>query len=199
MSAFGVRADNDPKASERPSQLAATLFAPGAKHIRRARPECPLLETYWTSREVCSMRRGSRCWSMVQLDWSIATHLYCDLKSGTVNGKGSNELVMTGTPVVNSRSGGQGTDARAIKRSIVRDGHKSSVSLETPFWEALREIASDRKMTVSELVATIDHGRNRYNLSSAIRVFVLGHFRRNSEHNIAVGRSDTGTGTTAPS
>ena len=94
---------------------------------------------------------------------------------------------MTGTPVVNSRSGGQGTDARVIKHSIVRDGHKSSVSLETPFWEAFREIASDRKMMVSELVATIDHGRNRYNLSSAIRVFVLGHFRRNSEHNIAVG------------
>ena len=69
-----------------------------------------------------------------------------------------------------------------IKRSIVRDGHKSSVSLEDEFWDALREIAGVKNMTVSDLVATIDHGGNRDNLSSAIRVLVLDHFRRNSEH-----------------
>jgi predicted DNA-binding ribbon-helix-helix protein len=67
-----------------------------------------------------------------------------------------------------------------IKRSIVRDGHKSSVSLEDEFWDALREIADRENMTMSALVATIDHGSD--NLSSAIRVFVLDHFRRNSEH-----------------
>ena len=67
-----------------------------------------------------------------------------------------------------------------IKRSIVRDGHKSSVSLEDEFWDALREIADRENMTMSALVATIDHGAD--NLSSAIRVFVLDHFRRSSEH-----------------
>ena len=35
---------------------------------------------------------------------------------------------------------------------------------------------------MSELVATIHHGGDRDNLSSAIRVFVLDHFRRSSEH-----------------
>jgi predicted DNA-binding ribbon-helix-helix protein len=69
-----------------------------------------------------------------------------------------------------------------IKHSIVRDGHKSSVSLEDQFWDAFREIAGDKNMTVSELVATIDHGGNRDNLSSAIRVFVLDHFRLSREH-----------------
>jgi predicted DNA-binding ribbon-helix-helix protein len=67
-----------------------------------------------------------------------------------------------------------------IKRSIIRNGHKSSVSLEDQFWDGLREIADLKHMTVSALVATIDHGPNRRNLSSAIRVFVLGHFRLSS-------------------
>jgi predicted DNA-binding ribbon-helix-helix protein len=67
-----------------------------------------------------------------------------------------------------------------IKRSIIRNGHKSSVSLEDQFWDGLREIADLRHMTVSALVATIDHGSNKRNLSSAIRVFVLDHFRNNN-------------------
>lgn len=67
-----------------------------------------------------------------------------------------------------------------IKRSIIRNGHKSSVSLEDQFWDGLREIADLKHMTVSALVATIDHGPNRRNLSSAIRVFVLDHFRNSS-------------------
>jgi predicted DNA-binding ribbon-helix-helix protein len=68
-----------------------------------------------------------------------------------------------------------------IKRSIDREGHRSSVSLENEFWDALWEIAGSKNVTVSALVATIDHGANRDNLSSAIRVFVLDHYRRSSE------------------
>jgi predicted DNA-binding ribbon-helix-helix protein len=64
-----------------------------------------------------------------------------------------------------------------IKRSIVLDGHKTSVSLENEFWEALREIASRENATLSSLVGRIDHGRNSCNLSSAIRVYVFGYFR----------------------
>ena len=79
-----------------------------------------------------------------------------------------------------------------IKRSIVRDGHKSSVSLEQQFWDALRQIAGSKNMTVSDVVATFDHGRNRDNLSSAIRVLVLDHFMRRSEHTPAgSAQSDT--------
>ena len=64
-----------------------------------------------------------------------------------------------------------------VKRSIVIAGHKTSVSLEDAFWRGLKEIASERRMTLSEMVATIDAERKLGNLSSAIRLFVLDHYR----------------------
>lgn len=67
-----------------------------------------------------------------------------------------------------------------IKRSIVIAGHKTSVSLEDAFWQALKEIARDRDMTLTELVAAVDTVRREGSLSSALRVFVLDHYRRSS-------------------
>jgi predicted DNA-binding ribbon-helix-helix protein len=64
------------------------------------------------------------------------------------------------------------------KRSVVIGGHKTSVSLEEPFWSAVREIAGAHDMTVSSLLRQIDHDRRNSNLSSAIRVFVLENLRR---------------------
>ena len=64
-----------------------------------------------------------------------------------------------------------------VKRSIVIAGHKTSVSLEDAFWKALKEIANRREMTLSDLVASIDTDRSQGNLSSAIRLFVLDHYR----------------------
>lgn len=64
-----------------------------------------------------------------------------------------------------------------VKRSIVIAGHKTSVSLEDAFWKCLKEIASGRDMTLSDLVATIDTDRQHGNLSSAIRLFVLDYYR----------------------
>ena len=64
-----------------------------------------------------------------------------------------------------------------VKRSIVITGHKTSVSLEDAFWTGLKDIASSRNLTLSELVASIDGGRRQGNLSSAIRLFVLDHYR----------------------
>ena len=64
-----------------------------------------------------------------------------------------------------------------VKRSIVIAGHKTSVSLEDAFWRGLKEIADQRNMTLSELVASIDTQRRHGNLSSAIRLFVLDHYR----------------------
>lgn len=66
-----------------------------------------------------------------------------------------------------------------VKRSIVIAGHKTSVSLEDAFWKALKEIASTRHVTLSDLVSSIDSERQHGNLSSAIRLFVLDHFRSN--------------------
>jgi predicted DNA-binding ribbon-helix-helix protein len=64
-----------------------------------------------------------------------------------------------------------------VKRSIVITGHKTSVSLEDAFWSGLKDIAVSRNMTLSELVASIDADRRQGNLSSAIRLFVLDHYR----------------------
>jgi predicted DNA-binding ribbon-helix-helix protein len=64
-----------------------------------------------------------------------------------------------------------------IKRSIVIAGHKTSVSLEDAFWTSLKDIADDRNVTLSDLVSSIDTDRQHGNLSSAIRLFVLDHYR----------------------
>jgi predicted DNA-binding ribbon-helix-helix protein len=71
-----------------------------------------------------------------------------------------------------------------VKRSIVIAGHKTSVSLEDAFWRGLKEIASGRDMTLSDLVAAIDSERQHGNLSSAIRLYVLDFYRNQlSDHN----------------
>jgi predicted DNA-binding ribbon-helix-helix protein len=64
-----------------------------------------------------------------------------------------------------------------VKRSIVIAGHKTSVSLEDAFWTGLKEIAAKRDFTLSDMVAAIDQDRQHGNLSSAIRLFVLDHYR----------------------
>ena len=64
-----------------------------------------------------------------------------------------------------------------IKRSVALAGHKTSVSLEDAFWKGLKEIARQRDMTLSDLIASIDNDRQYGNLSSAIRLFVLNFYR----------------------
>jgi predicted DNA-binding ribbon-helix-helix protein len=59
------------------------------------------------------------------------------------------------------------------KRSVALGGHKTSVTLEDEFWDALRSIAHRDKTTVVSLIGQINQTRNKSNLSSAIRVFVL--------------------------
>jgi len=63
------------------------------------------------------------------------------------------------------------------KRSIIIGGHKTSISLEDNFWTSLKHIACARRTTVSNVIASLDGARENGNLSSAIRVFVLAHYR----------------------
>jgi predicted DNA-binding ribbon-helix-helix protein len=63
-----------------------------------------------------------------------------------------------------------------VKRSIVINGHKTSVSLEETFWSSVKEIAAAGDKTLSELTSEIDSRRQQGDLSSAIRLFVLDHF-----------------------
>ena len=70
-----------------------------------------------------------------------------------------------------------GAGAGLRKRSLTIAGHRTSVSLEAPFWEALGALAGARGLSVQGLVAEIDRSRGESNLSSAIRVHVLQAYR----------------------
>jgi predicted DNA-binding ribbon-helix-helix protein len=79
-----------------------------------------------------------------------------------------------------------------LKRSTVIAGHRTSVSLEDAFWNAMKVIASDRHMTMSELLGKIDTDRQHGNLSSAIRLFVLDFYRDQIfEHGKRAGTRET--------
>ena len=60
-----------------------------------------------------------------------------------------------------------------VKRSVAIAGHRTSVSLEEPFWDVLREIADRDSISIQALIGRIDAKRGEQNLSSAIRVFIL--------------------------
>jgi predicted DNA-binding ribbon-helix-helix protein len=64
-----------------------------------------------------------------------------------------------------------------VKRSIVINGHKTSVSLEDAFWSSLKNIAHTEGVPLSKMVTEIDRTRERGNLSCAIRLFILEQVR----------------------
>jgi predicted DNA-binding ribbon-helix-helix protein len=63
------------------------------------------------------------------------------------------------------------------KRAVKLFGHKTAVSVETEFWDNLKEIAANRQMAVSGLIEEIERDRISTNLSSSIRVFVLRYYQ----------------------
>ena len=65
-----------------------------------------------------------------------------------------------------------------VKRSVMIAGHRTSVSLEDPFWRALTALAAEENRSVQALIGAIDGGRGEQNLSSAIRVYVLAAARK---------------------
>ena len=77
------------------------------------------------------------------------------------------------------------------KRSIVIDGHKTSVSLEAAFWESLRRIADERKETLSSLISGIDASRKSGNLSSVLRVFILEFYKDVSDRQARISEEST--------
>lgn len=63
------------------------------------------------------------------------------------------------------------------KRSLSIAGHRTSVSLEDAFWEGLKQIAALQQRTLASVIAEIDSRRGDNNLSSALRLHVLAHYR----------------------
>lgn len=67
--------------------------------------------------------------------------------------------------------------SRPVKRSFTIGGHRTSISLEAPFWEALKTAAAQERLTLSNLIARIDAERGQGGLSSAVRVWLLEYYR----------------------
>ncbi len=65
------------------------------------------------------------------------------------------------------------------KHSVLIAGHRTSLSIESAFWERLKAIAARRRISMNKLIEEIDRGRGAdarsANLSSAVRVFILEH------------------------
>ena len=67
--------------------------------------------------------------------------------------------------------------SRPVKRSFKIDGHPTSISLEQAFWDALKDVASSEQQPISRLISRIDATRGGSGLSSAVRVWLLAHYR----------------------
>ena len=70
---------------------------------------------------------------------------------------------------------------RPIKRSFSIGGHRTSISLEPDFWNALKDVAARERMPLARLVATIDESRGEAGLSSAVRIWLLKYFQGRSQ------------------
>jgi predicted DNA-binding ribbon-helix-helix protein len=67
--------------------------------------------------------------------------------------------------------------ARPLKRSFSIKGHRTSISMEAPFWEALQQVAARENTSLAGLIAAIDKSRGSAGLSSAVRVWILDYYR----------------------
>jgi predicted DNA-binding ribbon-helix-helix protein len=64
------------------------------------------------------------------------------------------------------------------KKSICLFGHRTSITLEEQFWDALREISIKKDLSVQKLVEHIDEKRAHKNLSAAIRIYILSFYQK---------------------
>jgi predicted DNA-binding ribbon-helix-helix protein len=67
--------------------------------------------------------------------------------------------------------------SRPVKRSFTIGGHRTSISLEAPFWDALKAVALRERIPLSNLIRRIDAERGDSGLSSAVRIWLLGYYR----------------------
>lgn len=63
------------------------------------------------------------------------------------------------------------------KYSVIISGHRTSISMEPDFWDALHTVAAGQNKTLSALIAEIDNARTT-GLSSAIRVYILNYLQK---------------------
>jgi predicted DNA-binding ribbon-helix-helix protein len=96
-------------------------------------------------------------------------------------------------PAGRDRAGGEGEamirrpglGSLVLKRAVMIDQHETSSSLEASFLDGLKEIAAQEGISIPALITRIDTDRQRANLSSAVRLYVLDHYRRLAEQALA--------------
>lgn len=66
---------------------------------------------------------------------------------------------------------------RPVKRSFSIGGHRTSISLEPPFWSALKDVAARERLPLAKLVGMIDKNRGESGLSSAVRIWLLTYYQ----------------------
>ncbi|HVZ03192.1 ribbon-helix-helix domain-containing protein [Hyphomicrobium sp.] len=72
---------------------------------------------------------------------------------------------------------------RPEKRSFSIQGHRTSISLETAFWAALKDAAAEDGRTLAGLISAIDKERGDAGLSSAVRVWLLKRLQEKANEN----------------
>jgi predicted DNA-binding ribbon-helix-helix protein len=82
-------------------------------------------------------------------------------------------MIETKTPLDAARAA-----ARPVKRSFSLSGHRTSISLEAAFWDALKEAAAAEGQSMTAVVGQIDKARGDAGLSGAVRVWVLEYYKR---------------------
>ena len=76
--------------------------------------------------------------------------------------------------------------SRPVKRSFSIKGHRTSISLEAEFWDALKEAAQEDRLTLAALIDQVDRERGTSGLSSAVRIWLL---RRYKAHPSGTGKT----------
>ena len=107
------------------------------------------------------------------------------------------ELSMEAVLSTPDRKARRNPHSPVLKHSIRLAGNKTSISLENQFWDCLREIARGENIPVDTLIERIDTDRTRHNLSSAVRIFVLEHFRTRANR-ATLTREDLTASSTGP-
>jgi predicted DNA-binding ribbon-helix-helix protein len=78
-----------------------------------------------------------------------------------------------------------GLESLVLKRAVMIGQNKTSISLEASFLDGLKEIAAHEGISIPALITRIDTDRGHANLSSAVRLYVLDHYRRLGEQALA--------------
>lgn len=72
---------------------------------------------------------------------------------------------------------------RPEKRSFSIQGHRTSISVERAFWQALKQAAADDGVTLASVIRSIDQSRGEAGLSSAVRVWILKRLQERAGQN----------------